>query len=79
MPKVTVTFRAEKSKVEQLDALAEAGKRDRTQLISDALDNYIEAQAWQLEEIHAALRDSETEDYATDAEVEAVFELQQPR
>jgi predicted transcriptional regulator len=73
MGNVTVTFRAERSTVQKLDELAKAAKRDRTQLISDALDNYLEAQEWQLAEIEAAFRDSEAGDYATDAEVEATF------
>jgi len=75
MEKVTVTFRTDEAMVRKLDELAKASKRDRTQLISEALDNYLEAQEWQLKEIHAALRDSEAGDYATDAEVEAVFDL----
>ncbi len=75
MDKVTVTFRTDQARVRKLDALAKGSKRDRTQLISEALDNYLEAQEWQLEEIRAALRDSEAGDYATDAEVEAVFNL----
>jgi RHH-type rel operon transcriptional repressor/antitoxin RelB len=75
MANVTVTFRTERATVEKLDELAKAAKRDRTQLISDALDNYLEAQEWQLAEIQAALKDSEAGDYATDAEVEAIFNL----
>jgi len=75
MANVTVTFRAERSTVEKLDELAKAAKRDRTQLISDALANYLEAQEWQLAEIQAALRDSEAGDHATEAEVEAIFHL----
>jgi predicted transcriptional regulator len=76
MDKVTVSFRTEAARVKQLDALAKAGKRDRTQLISEAIDNYIEAQEWQLSEIQSALRDAEARDFATDAEVEAIFGLQ---
>ncbi len=75
MDKVTVTFRTEAAIVRKLDELAKGSKRDRTQLIAEALDNYLEAQEWQLEEIRAAIRESEAGDYATDAEVEAVFNL----
>jgi predicted transcriptional regulator len=78
MPKVTVTFRTEESNVKQLDEIARASKRDRSQLIIEALDNYLEVQEWQLSEIKAAIREADAGDFASDAEVEAIFD-RQPR
>lgn len=74
MSKVSVSFRVEDSKVRELDLFAKATRRDRTQLIDEALDNYLDAQQWQLQEIKAALKDADAGDFATDAEVNAVFD-----
>ncbi len=75
MPKVTVSFRTEESEVQQLDALAQAMRRDRTQLIQEAIGNYLWLQAKHQKQIEDGLRAAEAGEFATDEEVEAAFAL----
>lgn len=74
MPKVSVSFRADSKKIKQLDSLAKRQRRARTQLIDDALENYIEIQKWQIREIEAGIREADAGNFASDEEVRAVFD-----
>ena len=73
MATVSVSFRTEPTKVEKLDEFARSSKRDRTQLINEALDQYIYLQELNLRKIDEGLRAAEAGDFATDKEVEAEF------
>lgn len=73
MPKVSVSFRTDQKKVKQLDSLAKRQRRDRTQLIDEAIGNYIEIQQWQLREIEAGIRAADAGEFASDEEVRAEF------
>jgi predicted transcriptional regulator len=75
MPKVTVSFRTEESHVQQLDELAQSMRCDRTQLLQEAIDNYLWLQAKHRQQIEDGLRAAEAGDFATDEEVEAAFAL----
>jgi predicted transcriptional regulator len=55
MDKQTVSFRLDSNKVAALDALAATRDRDRTYLLSEAVQAYLETQRWQFEEIEAGL------------------------
>jgi RHH-type rel operon transcriptional repressor/antitoxin RelB len=70
---VTVSFRTDPTKVEKLDEFVRSSKRDRTQLINEALDHYIFLQELNLRKIDEGLRAAEAGDFATDEEVEAEF------
>jgi predicted transcriptional regulator len=59
MDKQTVSFRLESEKVAALDALAETMDRDRTYLLGEAVQAYLETQRWHLEEIEAGLVEAE--------------------
>ena len=59
MEKQTVSFRLESDKVAALDALADSLDRDRTYLLSEAVQAYLELQQWQLNEIRAGLADAD--------------------
>jgi len=59
MPKHTVTFRLDSHKVSALDDLASALDRDRSYLLNEAVDVYLETQQWQLEHIKAAVRQAD--------------------
>ncbi len=43
----TISFRADASEIEELDALAEAQDRSRSYLINEAIRNYIDLHAYQ--------------------------------
>lgn len=59
MEKQTVSFRLESDKVAALDALADSLDRDRTYLLSEAVQAYLDHQQWQLDEIRAGLADAD--------------------
>jgi len=59
MEKQTVSFRLETDKVAALDALAGSMDRDRTYLLGEAVQAYLEAQRWQLEEIKAGIAEAD--------------------
>ena len=59
MEKQTVSFRLESDKVAALDALADSMDRDRTYLLSEAVQAYLETQQWHLEQIEAGLADAD--------------------
>jgi len=59
MEKHTVSFRLGAEKVSALDRLANAMERDRTYLLSEAVDAYLELQRWQFERIQAGIADAD--------------------
>jgi predicted transcriptional regulator len=59
MEKQTISFRLESDKVAALDALAGSMDRDRTYLLSEAVQAYLETQQWHLEQIHLGIADAD--------------------
>jgi predicted transcriptional regulator len=59
MDKQTVSFRLDAEKVEALDDLAKALDRDRTYLLNEAVEAYLDVQEWQLEHIRAGIREAD--------------------
>ena len=49
--KKIVSFRLDPGKVAALDKLAKAQTRDRTFLLNEAVDAYLDVQRWQIEHI----------------------------
>jgi predicted transcriptional regulator len=60
MEKQTVSFRLESEKVAALDALADLMDRDRTYLLSEAVEIYLETQQWQLDQIRAGMDEADS-------------------
>jgi predicted transcriptional regulator len=56
-----------------LDNLAVRLERSRDALIREALEDYLEFQAWQVRKIEAGLAAADRGEFATDDEVAAVF------
>lgn len=56
---VSLSFRVSPEKAEQLQRLAEATERPRSWLLEQALENYLEVQAWQLARIDEGLAELE--------------------
>ncbi len=54
---VSLSFRVSPEKAAQLQSLAEATDRPKSWLLEQALENYLEVQAWQLAQIDAGLED----------------------
>ncbi len=74
MNKNNVTFRLDSEKRAALDALATSMERNLSYIINDAISLYLEIHQWQLKEIHQGIAEAEAGDFASDAEVEAMFE-----
>lgn len=72
--RLNVTCRLAPDDVAFLDKLAEAMDRDRSYLIKQAVSEYISLHRWQIDEIEQAIKEAEAGDFATDAEVQAVFD-----
>ncbi|HMD84143.1 MAG TPA: CopG family transcriptional regulator [Terriglobia bacterium] len=69
--KKTISFRLEREKVAALDKLAKAQTRDRTFLLNEAVDAYLEVQRWQIEHIREGLRQADAGMGADHEEVRA--------
>lgn len=54
-----ITIRTAKEVVSEIDALASALDRSRNYVINQALQHYLEANAWQVERVKAGLADIE--------------------
>ena len=55
MTNATISFRATETKRQVLDDLAASQQRDRSFIINEALDYYIELRRWQLEHIQVGI------------------------
>ena len=65
----TVTFRMETGKVKQLDAYAEQDQRDRSYLLNEAVDRYLEVRQLQVARIEEGLRQAEAGELIEHADV----------
>jgi len=73
MAKDTIAFRLEREKKDVLDGIARAMDRDRTYVLNEAVDAYIDACAWQTEHIQEGLRQADAGEFVTDAAVKKAF------
>ncbi len=69
----TVTARIPKELRSALDMLTKSTGRSKNILIEEALRRFIDVERWQLADIEAGLREADAGDFATDEEVDAVF------
>jgi predicted transcriptional regulator len=65
----TITFRMETGKVKQLDAYAEQDQRDRSYLLNEAVDRYLEVRQLQVARIEEGLRQAEAGELIEHADV----------
>ena len=73
MGKTTITFRLDADKREALDTIAEVADRDRSYVLNEAIDAYLDAHQWQIEHIKKGLRQAEAGQFATEKEVAKAF------
>lgn len=69
----SVTFRTEAKKLATLDALSESLGRDRTSLLNEALDAFIEVQIWHKREIMKALEEVRRGEVISEEEMDEFF------
>jgi predicted transcriptional regulator len=53
------TVRISPEKQRQLDALAQVLERSRNWVVSDAIDHYLDVQAWQIEQIRHGVEEAD--------------------
>ena len=58
--KKTVSFRLDAEKAAELDELGKAQARDRTFLLNEAVDAYLDVQRWQLAHIKESIRQADS-------------------
>jgi predicted transcriptional regulator len=66
----TVSFRTDSRKVEALDALASSQDRDRSYLLNQAVDNYLDLQQYHIELIEEGMREADAGELVDHSEVE---------
>jgi predicted transcriptional regulator len=59
MEKQTISFRLPSDTVSALDALADSLDRDRTYVLAEAVQAYLETQQWHLDQIRAGIADAD--------------------
>jgi RHH-type transcriptional regulator, rel operon repressor / antitoxin RelB len=73
MPRETISFRMDSEKREALDAVASALDRDRSNVINEAIEAYLDVHRCQLEHIREGLRQADGGEFATEAGMKAAF------
>jgi predicted transcriptional regulator len=68
----TLSLRVPTKTVEQLGQLAEATGKSRNFIAVQAMQDFIEREAWQVAEIMQALKEADAGEFATDEEVQAI-------
>ena len=69
----TITFSLDAEKRKAIDEIALLLERDRSDILNDAIDAYLQVQQWQLEHIKEGLRQADAGEFATEEEVAAAF------
>jgi predicted transcriptional regulator len=69
-----LTLNVEDETLARLEALARATGRPSEQLAEEALLRYVEYEGWKADKIRDAVRRADAGDFATDEEMDAVFE-----
>ena len=73
MESKTISFRLPDDKREALDLIAAALDRDRSYVLNEAIDAYLDVHQWQIEHIKAGIRQADAGEFATRNEVAAAF------
>ena len=72
----TISFRTEEKKRDELDVIAANMDRDRSWVINEALEQYLELKRWQAEHIAQGIRDSnEGRTYSTEEVLAKIEQL----
>ena len=70
----SVTFEIDDETLQALDRLAVCTERSRIDVISRAVQDYVELQEWQLAKIQAGIAAADCGDFASDEEIERIAE-----
>jgi len=67
------TVRSDSKKVKQLDKLASELDRSRNYLVNQAIDQLLEIHAWQIERTKEGIKAADEGRFASDTEMEQIF------
>lgn len=67
------TVRTDHKKLKKLDKLADQMERSRNYVVNQAIDQLLEVHAWQVERTKEGIKAAEEGRFATDAEMERIF------
>ena len=73
------TIRLDDEMLAKLDALAADTDRSRNWIATKAIESYVELNAWQIAQIKQGLAEADRGEFATEAEVSAVFDKYRTR
>ena len=73
MSSQTVSFRLETKKKQKLDSIAIMLDRDRSYILNEAIDAYLDVHQWQIAHIREGIRQADAGEFATEAQVAAAF------
>jgi predicted transcriptional regulator len=62
-----------------LDQLAKSQDRDRSYLINQAVESYLDVRRWHIEQIEKAVADADSGKFAAPEEVETFFRMNRER
>jgi RHH-type rel operon transcriptional repressor/antitoxin RelB len=68
-----MTIRVDGEIRQRLEKLSKATSRTKSFLAAEAIRLYLDVNEWQINEIEAGLREADAGDFASEAEVEAIF------
>ncbi len=70
---VSITFKTEQQKREALDQIAQDMDRDRSYILNEAINNYLDLYHWQVRQIEKGIEAAEAGDFSTDDEIQAAI------
>jgi predicted transcriptional regulator len=73
MSKTTISFRTDEARKAALDELASSQQRDRSFLINEALDNYLDVQRWQIEHIRKGMAEADSGEFVSPEDMAETF------
>jgi predicted transcriptional regulator len=73
MAKALLTVRMDEDRLRALDKLADGLDRDRTYVVTQAIDAFLDVQEWQIAYIEEAMREAQAGKFASAAEVASAF------
>lgn len=75
---ISITFRTEPEKRETLDRIAALQDRDRSYILNEAIEAYIQLYDWQLAQIDRGLAAADAGEFASEDDIAAAIARWQP-
>jgi predicted transcriptional regulator len=70
---VSITFKTESQKRQFLDEIAAEMDRDRSYILNEAINNYLELHRWQVKQLEKGVAVAEAGDFSTEEEIQAAI------